>query len=109
MRPQRQQSRRAPIIGDSSRPINRDAILCCIAISTVPGDDPNDPAVEMPWDAKTGSTTGLYRWCRAVLLWHVSLEQSKVTDHTGRITKTQLDEIIAQRENAMAYRSKPGR
>ena len=34
--------------------------LCCLAISTDPKDDPADPSFEMPWDASTGNTTGLF-------------------------------------------------
>jgi hypothetical protein len=74
--------------------------LCCLAISTRPGDDPDDPAIEMPWDAATGETTGLYAWCRVVLLWFVPVAQGEVVEISGAVTPSFLERVIAERAAA---------
>ena len=78
--------------------------LCCLCISTDPKTDPDDPAIDMPWDASTGDTTGLYKWCRVVLLWHVLLDQDTVTEVSGVVLSSFLDRVIAERENALLWR-----
>ena len=45
-----------PLLVVQPGPINRNSPLCCLAISTDPKDDPDDPAIEMPWDA-------VLSWC----------------------------------------------
>ncbi len=72
-----------PILVTLTHPTNRKAPLFGHGISTDPKNDPDDPAIEMPWDAKTGSTTGLYKWCRVVLLWQVEVPQEIIVDVTG--------------------------
>ena len=44
----------------------------------------------MPWDAVTGDTTGLYEWCRVVLLWHVLLTRRMWSGRSGAVTLASL-------------------
>ena len=74
-------------------PINRQCPLCCLCISTDPKDDPEDPAMEMPWDAGSGSTTGLFEWCRVVLLRHVIIDQDKVAKKSGSVNSAFLADV----------------
>jgi hypothetical protein len=80
-------------------PNGPDAPLCCLAISTKPGDDPSDPAIEMPWNPYNGGITGLYKWCRVVVLWHVQLDQSRI-EPCGRVEAAFLADVLAAREIA---------
>jgi len=104
-----QNSKERPLLVIPPAPNGPGAMLCCLAISTEPGDDPADPAIEMPWNAEDGDTTGLYQWCRAVLLWHMLIDPSQVTDHSGRVTRKVLDDVLAAREVALAFPVKPRR
>ena len=58
----------------------------------------------MPWDAKTGDTTGLYKWCRVVLLWHVLLDQKDVEEVSGIVPPSLLARIVSERENALLWK-----
>jgi hypothetical protein len=99
-----QNSQERPLLAIPPAPLNPLAIICALAISTDPKDDPSDPAIELPWDANTGSTTGLYEFSRVVLLWPVPLEPVQVTQMTGRITAAELKHIVEQREIAKSFR-----
>lgn len=83
---------------------NNAAVLCCLAISTDPADDPSDPTENIPWDAVTGSSTGLYTFSRVVLLWFVQLEQRDIVERSGEITKSQLTRILVRRQQEMQFR-----
>jgi hypothetical protein len=93
-----------PLLVVHPGPDNARSPLCCLCISTEPKTDPEDPAIEMPWDAKTGDTTGLYKWCRVVLLWHILLDQEHVEDISGLVTPSFLSRVIAERENALFWK-----
>jgi len=80
--------------------ISQQSPLCCLCISTDPKDDPQDPAMEMPWDPGTGSTTGLFEWCRVVLLWHVVVDQAKVLKRSGSVNSAFLADVAIRREQA---------
>jgi hypothetical protein len=95
-----------PVLIVMVHPTVRTAPLRGLAISTRRDIDPdNDPIVEMPWDAKTGSTTGLYEWCAAVLLWPVDVEQSAVEKVSGAISDELLAEVGRKLEEARFWRS----
>ena len=89
------------IVKDQSRPVLitqvhptvREAPLWGLAISTRRETDPEDPIVELPWDADTGSTTGLFKWCAVVLRWLVSVEQDAIDDVSGYISPELFSEI----------------
>jgi hypothetical protein len=66
--------------------------LLGLAISTREELDPEDPRVEMPWDAATGSTTGLYRWCAVVLLWAVRVPFKDIVERSGSAFFQQVSE-----------------
>lgn len=92
-----------PLLVIKPDPLSTESPLCCLGISTRPGDDPTDPAIEMPWDATNGSTTGLYEWCRVVLLWHVQVEQADVVEASGVVTGAFLENVLGQREQAKVW------
>jgi hypothetical protein len=62
------------------------------------------PAIEMPWDARTGDTTGLYKWCRVVVLWHVLVDQQNVEEVSGLVTPSFLERVMSEREAALLWR-----
>jgi hypothetical protein len=100
------------IVKDQPRPLlvihpgpdNTQSPLCCLCMSTDPKTDPQDPAIEMPWDAKTGDTTGLYTWCRVVLLWQVLLDQKDVEEVSGVVAPSLLARIMSERESALLWK-----
>ena len=83
---------------------NTEQALCCLCVSTDPKLDPNDPTFELPWDADTGSTTGLYQWCAAVLLWFHTVDQNRVIDRTGHVSNAILAGVIEARNVARFFR-----
>jgi hypothetical protein len=93
-----------PLLVIRPDPIGAQSPLCCLAISTVPDDDPSNPAIEMPWDARTGDITGLYKWCRVVLLWHVLIDQQNVEEVSGLVTPSFLEHVMSEREAALLRR-----
>ena len=97
-----------PLLVVHPHPINTDQQLVCICISTDPKNDPQDPSFELPWNAETGSTTGLFRWSAAVLLWRVLLDQNAVMDRTGRVPEATLTALIEARERALHFKSSGG-
>ena len=75
-------------------------VACCV--STRPANETDEPIFELPWDARTGSSTGFYKWCALVLRWQVIVEQSHV-DQTipfGEIPKEMFEEILRAIEDA---------
>jgi hypothetical protein len=92
-----------PLLVVKPDPIDWSSTLCCLCISTDPKNDPSDPAIEMPWDSENGSTTGLYKWCRVVLLWHVLVDQADATV-SGVVTDSFLNEVVTKREYALLSR-----
>jgi hypothetical protein len=90
-----------PLLIIEPGPINQQSPPCCLSISTDPKDDPEDPAIEMPWDALGGSTTGLFEWCRVVLLWHVLVDQDKVAKRSGSVNSAFLADVASRREQAL--------
>ena len=93
-----------PLLVIQPLPIAPQGSLCCLAISTDPKDDPADPAIEMPWDAETGSTTGLYEWCRVVLLWRVYVDQTAVDpDEEGFVEAAFLIRVRDERQRALDF------
>lgn len=94
-----------PLLIIEPDPIDAGYPLCCLGISTRPGEDEKDPSVEMPWDAATGGTTGLFEWCRVVLLWFVQVaDQSQVVKRSGRVNADFLARVKAEREAARVFR-----
>lgn len=87
-----------PLLVIQPDPPSKEHYLCCLAISTVP--DRDDPAMEMPWDAKTGDTTGLRKWCQVILLWHDLVHPDDVEEKTGVVTQAFLREVMERRELA---------
>jgi hypothetical protein len=77
--------------------------LCCLGISTRRAVDPDDPVIEMPWDAATGDTTGLYEWCAVVLLWFVLLPLEDVEEKSGVVRPSFLEDVISRREFAQLF------
>jgi hypothetical protein len=100
-----------PLLVIQPAPSTRQDHLCCLCISTDPQDDPDDPAILMPWSAEDGDTTGLYQWCRVVLLWFVQIDQSAVEEVSGFVTAAFLGNVIYQRNETLfwhqARRKKP--
>lgn len=92
-----------PLLVIKPDPADATSNLCCLAISTDPKNDPNDPGIEMPWDAQTGDITGLHQWCRVVLKWHVLVSPADVVRHTGFVTSGFLEEVLAQRAIALQF------
>jgi hypothetical protein len=92
-----------PILVTITHPTDRKAPLMGHAISTDPKNDPEDPAIEMPWDAQTGSTTGLYKWCRVVLLWPVLVEQKAIAQTTGSVSPQFLEMTLAKIQEARLW------
>src|SRR4051794_14098056 len=54
-------------------------VACCV--STQPAADTDEPIFELPWDAQTGSSTGFYKRCAAVIRWQVIVEQTDVDEN----------------------------
>ena len=75
-------------------PLTAEQPYWCLAVSTDPEENTGDPGIEMPWDPKTGSTTGLYAWSRVVLDWRVPVDRDKVERKTGVVTPTFLQNVI---------------
>jgi hypothetical protein len=75
-----------PLLVMLTHPTEKRADLFCLAISTRTGADPADPYVVMPWDEKTGSTTGLFTWCAVVLFWPVFVPQANVVRVSGSVS-----------------------
>lgn len=82
-----------PLLVTSVHPTNKKAPFVAHCISTRRENPPSEPIFEMPWDAKTGDRTGLYRWCAVVLRWSVIVEQDQVEDISGDISDEMLAEI----------------
>lgn len=93
-----------PLLVIEPAPLNGRDHLCCLCISTDPEDDPDDPAILMPWSADDGDMTGLYQWCRVVLLWFVQIDQSAVEEVSGRVTAAFLAKTIHQRNETLFWR-----
>jgi hypothetical protein len=93
-----------PLLVIRPDPVSVQSPLCCLAISTEPSGDPSSPAIEMPWDARTGDTTGLYKWCRVVLLWHVLVDPQNVEEVSGLVTPSFLERVMTERESALLWR-----
>jgi len=93
-----------PLLVVQPGPIDRASPLCCLAISTDPNDDPDDPAIEMPWDPVDGGITGLRAWCRVVLLWFVLVDQADVEEVSGTVDPGFFARVITERERALAFR-----
>src|SRR5204862_7584119 len=98
-----------PLLVIHPGPPTKESPLCCLCVSTDPKDDPDDPAIEMPWDATTGDTTGLYKWCRVVLLWHVLVDPGAVEDVSGLVPASFLERVIAERDAALLRRLRRGK
>jgi hypothetical protein len=93
-----------PLLVVQPGPIDRNSPLCCLAISTDPKLDPGDPAIEMPWDADDGGTTGLRAWCRVVLLWFVLVDQVLVEEISGSVDPLFLARVMDERDRALTIR-----
>jgi hypothetical protein len=75
-----------PVLVLMVHPTVRSADLVGLAVSTRADIHPeDDPVIEMPWDAQTGSCTGLFEWCAAVLLWRVIVPQSDIERMSGTV------------------------
>jgi hypothetical protein len=61
----------------------------------------------MPWDANNGGT-GLFGWCRVVLLWFVQVDPSQVERRSGSVNPESLADVIARRARARDF-GPPGR
>ena len=94
-----------PLLVIEPAPANRQSQLCCLAISTNPTEDPADPAIEMPWDAKDGGSTGLFEWCRVVLLWFVPVDQANVERQSGAVDLAFLARVMEERQRALDFGS----
>src|SRR5437870_32014 len=73
---------RGGVLKETARPLlitsvhltDKKAPFVAHCISTRKENSPDDPIVEMPWDAKTGAGVGLYQWCAVVLRWVVIVD-----------------------------------
>ena len=92
---------RRPLLIIHPGPQTREQNLVCLCVSTRGGADPADPPIEMPGDAETGSTSGLFKPCRVVLLWRVLIDQRSV-QKSGRVTDAFLARVVAERELAIS-------
>jgi len=93
-----------PLLVIDPAPSSQQDHLCCLCVSTDPEEDLDDPAMVMPWNAEDGDTTGLYQWCRVVLLWFVQIDQSAVEEVSGRVTPAFLGNIVHERKDALFWR-----
>ncbi|HEX5244910.1 MAG TPA: hypothetical protein VFW23_16755 [Tepidisphaeraceae bacterium] len=85
-----------PLLITDVHPSNKKGPFVAHCISTRVIDAPNDPVVEMPWDARTGKGTGLYRHCVVVLRWIVIVEQNQVVDVSGKVEPAFLQHVLEQ-------------
>ena len=92
-----------PLLITSVHPTDKKAPLVAHCISTRRDNPASDPVAEMPWDANTGSTTGLFEWCAVVLRWFVILEQDQVTKITGHVSDEFLDDVLQKIADARDY------
>ena len=83
-----------PLLTTSVHPTDKRAPFVAHCISTRPQNPPDDPVIEMPWDATTGGGLGLYRWCALVVKWSVIVEQADVVDVTGRVDPSFLQTVL---------------
>jgi len=83
-----------PLLITSVHPSNKKAPFVAHCISTRRINDADDPTVEMPWDAKTGSGTGLFSECSVVLKWTAIVDQDDVEDISGHVSKEFLDFVL---------------
>jgi hypothetical protein len=74
-----------PLLVTLVHPKDKNAPAVANCISTRRENSPDDPIIEMPWDAETGSTTGLYQWCAMVLGWQVIVKQDQIVEVSGRV------------------------
>jgi hypothetical protein len=95
-----------PILLTLVHPTVRSAPVMGLAISTRGDIDPqNDPVVEMPWDAKTGASTGLFEWCAVVLLWPVSVEQRDIVKVSGSVPSDFLEKVSDRLKQARFWQA----
>ena len=95
-----------PILVLMVHPNVRDADLIGLAVSTRADIHPeDDPVVEMPWDAQTGSCTGLYQWCAVVLLWRVMVRQSDIQRTSGAVPSEFMTSLEATLKDAEFWHS----
>jgi hypothetical protein len=92
-----------PLLITSVHPTDKKASFVAHVISTRKDNADSDPVVEMPWNADTGDTTGLYEWCAVVLRWFVVLEQDQVTKVSGQVSDAFLDDVLQKIADARDY------
>jgi hypothetical protein len=96
-----------PILVLLTHPSDKRAPLWGIAISTRKDIDPKDPTIEMPWNAETGDTTGLFEWCAAVLLWFVQVPQETIERISGCVNEeffAMVQQRVAEARSEQAKR-----
>ncbi len=82
-----------PLLITGVHPTIKNAPFVAHCISTRTELNPLDPVFEMPWNAQTGSTTGLYEWCALVLRWSLIVDPKDVEDISGTVTDSMLASI----------------
>lgn len=95
-----------PVLVLMVHPTVRNADLIGLAVSTRADIHPeDDPVVEMPWDAQTGSCTGLYQWC-AVLLWRVIVRQGDIQRTSGAVSSEFMSSLAQTLKEAEFWHSR---
>jgi len=82
-----------PLLVTSVHPVDKKGPFVAHCISTRAEVDPQDPYIEMPWDAQTGAGTGLYKWCAVVLKWSVIVEPIDVEEISGKVSPAFLAKV----------------
>jgi hypothetical protein len=93
-----------PVLIVLTHPTDKRAPLYGLGISTREDLDPSDPTIEMPWDAQTGSTTGLYKRCAVVLLWAVHVPQEAIAEVSGSVSDEFFEMVSRKMEEARFWK-----
>src|SRR5688500_9736875 len=92
-----------PLLITSVHPTDKKGPLVAHCISTRKDNPDCDPVVEMPWNASTGDSTGLYQWCAVVLRWFIILEQDQIQRVSGEVSGAFLADVIRRIDDARDY------
>jgi hypothetical protein len=82
-----------PLLITSVHPKDKKAPFVAHCISTRPVSD-DDPAIEMPWDADSGGSAGLFTKCAVVLRWFVIVDQGEEEDISGKVPDEFLRHVL---------------
>jgi mRNA-degrading endonuclease toxin of MazEF toxin-antitoxin module len=95
-----------PLVVISVDSKDAEAALACVCISTRRQDPLPEDVVELPWDPRTGASTGLYQWCAAVASWVVAVEPDQVRRFSGSVPKRVMDRILDKVSSASKKKGK---